>query len=155
MAVSSARGAGTARTAARSVASVAGWAAGVQAAGDLLVDLGVAGPEYVAACIASVRERGPYIVLAPGLALAHARPEEGATGVGVSVVRLGEPVVFGHPANDPVDLVFAFATVDPGAHLDMLRALAGALAGGLADALRAAGSPERLGGLLAEAVSGV
>lgn len=150
MAVSTA---GTTRTAARSVASVADWEAGVRAAGDLLVGLGVAGPEYVDACVASVRERGPYIVLAPGLALAHARPEEGATGVGVAVVRLDEPVVFSHPANDPVDLVFAFATVDPGAHLDMLRALAGALGGGLATELRAAATPEQLDALLTAAVS--
>lgn len=137
------------------VDAVAGWAEGVRAAGRLLVDLGVATDAYVAACVDSVHERGPYIVLAPGLALAHARPEEGATGVGVAVVRLGEPVAFGHPANDPVDLVFAFATVDPGAHLVMLRALATALGGGLAADLRAAATPERLGELLIEAVAGV
>jgi PTS system ascorbate-specific IIA component len=137
------------------VDAVADWTAGVRAAGDLLVELGVATDAYVTACVDSVTERGPYIVLAPGLALAHARPEEGATGVGVSVVRLGEPVVFGHPANDPVDLVFAFATVGPGAHLDMLRSLAGALGGGLATRLREAGSVDRLGELLSEAVAGV
>lgn len=144
----------TVPTAARHVDRVAGWAEAVQRAGDLLVDLGVAGPEYVAACIGSVRERGPYIVLAPGLALAHARPEEGARGDGVAVVRLGEPVVFGHPANDPVDLVLAFATVDPDAHLVMLRALATALGSGLAADLRAAADEDRLGDLLTAAVSG-
>lgn len=140
--------------AARHVDAVTDWAHAIHQAGDLLVDLGVAEPRYVEACIGSVRERGPYIVLAPGLALAHARPEEGATGTGVTLVRLGEPVVFGHPANDPVDLVFAFATADPGAHLEMLRALATALAGGLAAELRAAGSADALRDLLTVAVSG-
>ncbi|WP_158370099.1 PTS sugar transporter subunit IIA [Cellulosimicrobium cellulans] len=139
-------------TRARHVPAAADWAAAVRLAGDLLVDLGVAGPEYGEACVASVRERGPYIVLAPGLALAHARPEEGATGTGVVLVRLGEPVVFGHPANDPVDLVLAFATPDAEAHLDVLRALATALGAGLATDLRAARADD-LADLLAGAVT--
>lgn len=139
-------------TRARHVPAAADWTAAVLLAGDLLVDLGVAGPEYGEACVASVRERGPYIVLAPGLALAHARPEEGATGTGVVLVRLGEPVVFGHPANDPVDLVLAFATADAEAHLDVLRALATALGAGLATDLRAARADD-LADLLAGAVT--
>lgn len=139
-------------TRARHVASAHDWSAAVRLAGDLLVDLGVAGPGYTEACVASVRERGPYIVLAPGLALAHARPEEGATGTGVSLVRLGEPVVFGHPANDPVDLVLAFATADAEAHLDVLRALATALGAGLAADLRSAPA-DGLADLLAGAVA--
>ncbi len=136
------------------VAAVPDWTAAVRVAGDLLVDLGVATADYVTACVDSVHERGPYIVLAPGLALAHARPEQGATGVGVAVARLGEPVVFGHPANDPVDLVLAFATDAPEGHLDMLRALATALGGGLAARLRAADGPAELDALLTGAVAG-
>ena len=137
------------------VASVADWPEAIRVSAALLVDLGVATDEYVTACVDSVHARGPYIVLAPGLALAHARPEQGSTGVGVSLARLGEPVTFGHPTNDPVDLVFAFATADADAHLRMLRALATALAGGLAAELRDAPTSERLGELLTAAVAHV
>src|SRR5690606_39952565 len=85
-----------------------------------------------------VRRHGPYVVLAPGIALPHARPEDGVVGVGVSVAVLSFPVEFGHPENDPVDVVIAFGSPDSEQHIDLLAALAGVLAEGLADRLRAA-----------------
>lgn len=142
----------TVRVAARQGGTCVDWVHAVRSVGDLLVDLGVAGPQYVEACVESVHVNGPYIVLAPGLALAHARPEQGATGLGVGLVRLAEPVEFGHPSNDPVDLVFAFATPDANGHLAMLRSLAGALGAGLATSLREA-SPDELTRILDEAVN--
>ena len=43
-----------------------------------------------------VDEHGPYIVIAPGLALAHARPGPEVLADGLAVVTLAEPVPFGH-----------------------------------------------------------
>lgn len=120
-------------------------------AGRLLCELGVAEPGYVDACIQSVHEHGPYIVLTKGVALAHARPEAGASGLGLVLVRLGSAIEFGHRANDPVDLVFALATPDGEAHVATLQKFARALAGGLADRLRSA-SGEELPVLLAQAI---
>lgn len=142
-------------TAAIEVEQVDDWADGVRRTGQLLVDLSVATPDYIEACIDSVRQRGPYIVLSPGLALAHARPEDGATGEGVVVIRLGTPVVFGHPSNDPVDLVFAFSSAGADGHLTMLKALATALMGGLAEELREASGAQHLHELLTAAVTDV
>lgn len=136
-------------TTARARTAFSDWEDAVRTSVALLEELGVATPEYADACVQSLHVNGPYIVLMPGLALAHARPEQGATGLGVSLIRVDEPVAFGHPANDPVDLVFAFATPDPGGHITMLQILAKALAGGLADRLRAA-DPTDLDGLLEE-----
>jgi PTS system ascorbate-specific IIA component len=87
-----------------------------------------------------VEEHGPYIVLAPGLALAHARPEDGVLRVCLAVVTLAEPVAFGHPDNDPVDVVFAFGSPDAEQHVAMLSALARRLQGGLDTELRSAAS---------------
>ena len=42
-----------------------------------------------------VRDMGPYIVLAPGLAMPHARPEMGAKQVGAALVTLEKPIDFG------------------------------------------------------------
>jgi len=53
---------------------------------------------------------------------------------------LAVPVRFGHAANDPVDVVLAFASPDHDAHAGMLSALAHRLADGLGDKLRAATS---------------
>ena len=42
-----------------------------------MVDAGFTEPTYTEAMIDVVRDMGPYIVLAPGLAMPHARPEMG------------------------------------------------------------------------------
>ncbi|MFV0405546.1 MAG: PTS sugar transporter subunit IIA [Propioniciclava sp.] len=140
-------------TATSQIDTVADWQAAIQQAGGLLVDLGVAQPRYVQACIDSVLERGPYIVLSKGVALAHARASEGAQALGVTLTRLDHPVSFGHPSNDPVDLVFAFCTPDDEGHVVMLRNLALSLGKGLADRLRAATDEAELSRLLTKAMT--
>ena len=56
--------------------------------GQLMVDAGFTEPTYTEAMIDVVRDMGPYIVLAPGLAMPHARPEMGAKQVGTALVTL-------------------------------------------------------------------
>lgn len=104
------------------------WRAAIRAAGELLGEAGVAGDSYTDAMIRVVEEHGPYIVLTPGFALAHSRPDDSVTRTGMSLVRLAEPVRFGHDTNDPVTLVMALASVDSSAHQNALAALAGVLA---------------------------
>ncbi|QKW36120.1 PTS sugar transporter subunit IIA [Actinomadura sp. NAK00032] len=130
----------------------ADWREAVRKAASALVDAGAAGEGYPDACVRVVEENGPYIVLTKGLALVHARPEEGGLAVGVGVTRLASPVEFGHPDNDPVDLLLAFCTPDPDAHVGVLAGLARALSGGLADRLRAASGQDDLARILKEAV---
>lgn len=98
--------------------------AAVREAGRLLVDKGFATEEYVDGMIENVEVNGTYIVIAPGIAMPHARPEKGARGIGFSVVTLATPVVFGHPTNDPVKLVIALCAVDHQTHLKALSELA-------------------------------
>ena len=92
-------------------------------------------PGYVDQAIANVTDTGPYIVIAPGIALAHARPTDGARLLALSVGRFDQPVPFGHPQNDPVHLVFVFASPDNEQHVQLLSGLAGALTRGLASKL--------------------
>jgi PTS system ascorbate-specific IIA component len=101
-----------------------GWREAVRVAGGLLVETGAATERYVDAIVGAVEELGPYIVLAPGIAIAHARPEDGAVAVGFALARLAEPVAFGSRSNDPVDLVFAFASPDKDQHIAALSTLA-------------------------------
>jgi PTS system ascorbate-specific IIA component len=100
------------------------WRAAVRSAGELLELAGVCEPRYVEAMIAAVERLGPYMVLAPGIALAHARPEDGVLKPGLSIVTLATPVAFGSPENDPVRLVIAFGGVDHTSHIGMLQELA-------------------------------
>jgi len=95
--------------------------AAVRAGGALLLKSGKA---YIDAMVRTVQETGAYMVLAPGLALMHARPEDGVLDVGLSLVTLKNPVEFGSKANDPVKLVISFCAIDHEAHVDVLKALA-------------------------------
>lgn len=60
---------------------------------------------YVYSMIKNVINHGPYIVFAPGVAVAHANSTDGVLEFGISVLVLAEPVKFGHKDNDPVDIV--------------------------------------------------
>lgn len=107
-------------------ARAADWREAVRIAGEALVDSGCATVEYTDAMIRMVEDHGPYIVIAPGLALAHARPGAAVRCDGLSVVTLAEPVEFGHAHNDPVRVVIGLAGVAPDAHLAAVAALANA-----------------------------
>ncbi|MFC4556144.1 PTS sugar transporter subunit IIA [Georgenia faecalis] len=133
--------------------SVSDWREGTRAAAERLVELGTAGQGYPGSCVASVEEHGPYIVLTPGVALVHAQAEEGQTREGLAVVRLGTPVAFGHPTNDPVDVLLAFSS--GGNHMGMIKAVATALGGGLADRIRGAADEAQAEQQLAEVVAHV
>ena len=84
------------------------WEGAVRAGGQLLLDGGICEERYVDAMVDAVRRLGPYMVLAPGIALAHGRPEDGVLKAGMSIINLAEPVEFGSEANDPVYLVISF-----------------------------------------------
>ena len=88
----------------------------IRLAGELLAKAGAAEERYADAMVKSYRERGPYFVLAPHIALPHARAEDGVKEASVSLIRLKKPVVFGHAANDPVQLVFALGGSSFGAY---------------------------------------
>ena len=105
-------------------ATAADWKEAVRIGGNLLVEAGAVTPEYVDAMISFTEELGPYVVIAPGLAIPHARPDAGVIEVGFSLVTLATPVAFGMPENDPVEVLFSFGAPDNEAHVEALREVA-------------------------------
>jgi PTS system ascorbate-specific IIA component len=103
---------------------VADWRAAVRAAGAALTAAGIAEPSYADEMIRMIEDHGPYIVIAPGLALAHARPGPEVLKDGIAVVTLATPVDFGHPYNDPVRVVLALAVHASDAHVALVAELA-------------------------------
>ncbi|HET6860021.1 MAG TPA: PTS sugar transporter subunit IIA [Streptomyces sp.] len=127
----------------------ADWREAIRAAGELLVATGAGTGDYTAEMIRNVEDNGPYIVIAPGFAFAHARPSPAVLRTGMSWVRLEQPVEFGHESNDPVDLVVALAAKDSGAHTAAMASLARLLADPeTARALHEAPTPEALHAVL-------
>ena len=104
------------------------WRAAVRVCGDALVASGATDPAYTDEMIATVEQLGPYIVIAPGIALAHSRPSPAVHRAGVSLVTLATPVEFGHRQNDPVTLVVGLAALDDEGHVTALATLAEFLA---------------------------
>lgn len=104
--------------------AVRDWKDAIRKAGELLVNVGAVEPRYVDAMIRSAEQLGPYIVIAPGVAFPHARPEQGAKRIALSFITLKEAVEFGNEDNDPVKVVIAFSAVDKESHVQVLAGLA-------------------------------
>lgn len=88
-----------------------------------LVEKEVITKGYVQSMINSVKELGPYIVIGKNIALAHARPEDGANKLGLSVVTVKNPIKFGHSENDPVKIIFCLSAIDSFSHLNIMKHL--------------------------------
>ncbi|MFB2581084.1 PTS sugar transporter subunit IIA [Herbiconiux sp. P15] len=100
------------------------WRAAVRAVGGSLQASGCADASYAERMIALVEEYGPYIVIAPGLAMAHARPGPDVHASGLALVTLARPVSFGHAHNDPVSVVIGLAATEADSHVASIAALA-------------------------------
>jgi len=100
------------------------WEEAVRRAGKLLLDSDCIEEKYVDQMVSVVKTMGSYIVIGKGIALPHSRSGDGAHKIGISILRLATPVVFGHPENDPVDLVFGLSSIDNESHLRALSDLA-------------------------------
>ena len=105
-------------------ADAADWRAAVLAAGEVLARTGAATEAYGHEMVRMIEEHGPYVVIAPGLALAHARPGPAVLADGLAIVTLATPVNFGHPHNDPVSVVLGLAIATADEHLAAVADLA-------------------------------
>ncbi len=125
--------------------TVRDWEEASDRVGALLVEAGYVEPSYPEAMKRVLHEMGPYAVIAPGIVMLHARPEDGVKKACFGLVTLATPVNFGHSENDPVDLVFALGAVDKTSHIQALQQLADLLGQARAlAALRAARDTEAL-----------
>jgi PTS system ascorbate-specific IIA component len=104
--------------------SVDDRSAAIELAGELLVASGKAKKSYVQSMLEAVEKFGPYIVIAPGIALAHGKPSEDVIEAGLSLLVLESAIEFQHSQNDPVQLVFGLAATDHDSHIELMADLA-------------------------------
>jgi len=100
------------------------WESVVDEAGHMLLEQGYISPPYIEAMKDVIRENGPYMVIAPGVALLHAESQEYVKQVCLGLVKLENPIEFGHLEYDPVDLAFVLGTLDDHSHTRALAELA-------------------------------
>jgi PTS system ascorbate-specific IIA component len=100
------------------------WQEVVRITGQVMEEAGLIESRYIDAMIELIETEGPYLVIAPGIALLHARPEEGVREAGIAICTLSDPVPFGHSSNDPVELVIGLAATTDKSHVQALAELA-------------------------------
>ena len=103
--------------------SVSTWEAALHLSAKPLLSNKIIEPRYVDKVIANVKEMGPYIVIAPTIAISHARPEDGANGLGMTILVLEEPIYFSSKQDRPVRIVITLAAPDNEQHLLALQQL--------------------------------
>ena len=104
-------------------ARVENWEEAIRLAAQPLYEAGYFEQTYVDAMINSVHEMGPYIVIAPEIAIAHARPSDDVYQVGLSLLKLEEHINFTETGRYAT-LIFVLSAVDEAAHLEILKQLA-------------------------------
>jgi ascorbate PTS system EIIA or EIIAB component len=90
--------------------------------GDVLYQSGSVTTQYIENMIQSYHELGPYFVIAPGIAIAHAKPDESVLHNDLALMVCPQSVSF-NSHNDPVYLVFGLCANSAHGHMDGLMTL--------------------------------
>ncbi len=101
-------------------AEAATWEEVVEKAAAPLLETKAIEPRYVAAMKDVIKRCGPYMVIWPGVALLHARPDEGVNCLSMSLMTLKNPVPFGATETDPVSIAIVLGAVNNNSHLNAL-----------------------------------
>lgn len=99
------------------------WEEAIRITGAPLVKCGSIKEEYINQMIESVNTLGPYIVIMPAFALAHAAPSSLVNKSDISIATFKEGITF-HTENDPVRVVLCLACTDKTSHLSKMQKLA-------------------------------
>ncbi|EHU9470466.1 PTS sugar transporter subunit IIA [Vibrio vulnificus] len=100
-------------------AQASNWRDAITIGTDMLIASGAIEPCYHDAIISSVEELGPYICIAPNLALPHARPENGVNRTAFALVTLETPIYF-DGEDEPVDVLITLAGSSSDEHMEGL-----------------------------------
>lgn len=124
------------------------WQEAITLAGSVLEEAGSITHEYTQSMIQAVKELGPYMVIMPGFAIAHAAPSSAVHKEDLALITLAEPVSFGSP-NDPVNLILCVACIDRESHVRALQNVAEVLCGdGVMEKLAQAQTVEEMASIL-------
>lgn len=99
------------------------WREGIWKCAEPLLTKGVITDKYVEAVLENIEKLGPYIIIGPEIAIPHARPEHGVHRVGMSLLKLQEPIYLLDDEKNSVKLIICLASPDNTTHLKALSQL--------------------------------
>jgi transcriptional antiterminator/mannitol/fructose-specific phosphotransferase system IIA component len=70
------------------------WEGAISLSARPLLEKGLISKRYIEVMVNNINMYGPYILIYPGVALAHAREEDGVLGFGIGMLKLNEDVIF-------------------------------------------------------------
>lgn len=105
------------------VENVNDWKEAVRTAARPLLEGGFIEERYVEKIFEEYENSGPYFVIAPGIAMPHARPKDGVHKKGLSMLIVRQGVRF-DSENDPVRIIVMLCATDSTSHVGMLSSLA-------------------------------
>lgn len=103
------------------------WNSAVKKASEPFIKQHYITERYVEKIIENSITYGPYMVVAPGIAMPHAGTEDGVFKTGIGIMTLEKAVKFNHKSNDPVKVVIFLSAIDNSTHIGQLSALLGFL----------------------------
>lgn len=115
----------------------------------LLQKNGHVNDEYAFKVINDLKEHGPYILISPGLAIPHTRPENGALGVGVSLITFKKPIYFSDNET-PVKVMISFSATDSIKHLEIIKMIVNFVELGLIEKISSINTISDLNNLIRE-----
>ncbi|MDF2614207.1 MAG: transcriptional antiterminator, BglG [Clostridia bacterium] len=106
---------------------VSDWEEAIWLGARPLLENGAIEKSYVEAMISNVKTHGPYIVICPLIAIPHAENKVGVLKMGMSFLKLREPVNVLNNPDKEVKLLITLAAVDSKTHLKALAQLSNLL----------------------------
>ncbi len=100
------------------VQEVDSWQQSIEIAAQKLLEEGYITRGYVDSMIGNIVQNGSYVVIIPQVAIPHSRPEEGAKGTAISLLKLNTPVKY--PEDKEVTLIFVLAAKDSDSHMELI-----------------------------------
>lgn len=102
------------------VDAVTNWEEAITLAAQPLLTDGAITQTYVDAMIQSVKDHGPYIVIAPNIAMPHAQGGNGVNENAVAFMKVNQTVHFSDSEEHDARLFFVLAGVDSHSHLGLI-----------------------------------
>lgn len=96
---------------------VSSWQEAIKIGTDMLEQSGAITEQYYPSIIESINQLGAYIVLAPGLAMPHSRPENGVKRTAFALVTLQNPICIAD-SDEPISVLITLAGVDAQEHME-------------------------------------
>ena len=93
------------------------WREAVRKSAEQLLAAGCIEERYIGAMIRNIEENGPYVIISPEFAMPHDAVDAGTRTVGMNLIRLKKPVLFGDEEAEPVRFICCLSAVDHDRHL--------------------------------------